>query len=122
MRTFQRIEAELQLRGGHGVPVPTLLQFLGTLRFYATGSFQSVVGELFSISQPTMSRMILRVSKVNAGKRPGLIKFPVGNHQVANQRTFQGMGGIPGVIGAIDCTHVIRFNRQVHYNLFAVNV
>jgi hypothetical protein len=34
------------------------------------------------------------------------IQFSVGNSQIANQKEFREMGGIPGIVGAIDCPHI----------------
>lgn len=39
------------------------LQVMQTLRFYANGTFQKIVGELFGVSQSMASRTISRVTK-----------------------------------------------------------
>ena len=72
----------------------------------ATGSFQSVVGELINISQPTMSRMVRRVSRVIASKSSTVVKFPTNEDVLSHQRKFLEIGGFPGVVGTIDCSHV----------------
>ncbi|KAH7958936.1 hypothetical protein HPB49_006675 [Dermacentor silvarum] len=62
---------------GRGLPVPPLLQLLITLRFYGAGTFQIVTGDLVNVSQPTVSRVIERVSTMTARSLfPALVKFP----------------------------------------------
>jgi len=103
---MELIEPDLTRHVARGVPVPILLQLLGTIRFMATGSFQSVVGELINISQPTMSRMVRRVSRVIASKSSTVVKFPTNEDVISHQRKFLEIGGFPGVVGTIDCSHV----------------
>ena len=103
---FGLIEGDFSRIPYRGVYIPPILQFLGTLRFFATGSFQSVIGELFAISQPSMSRIVQRVSKMIASRQRDIITFPDREGCIVQQRKFRELGGIPGVIGAIDCTHV----------------
>jgi len=70
------IENELEFVSERNNPVPPALQLLTTLRFFACGSFQQVCGDLTGISQPTVSRIIKRVSTAIANMRPQYIKFP----------------------------------------------
>ena len=42
--------------------VPACLQILSAIRYYATGSFQLVTADTVGLSQPTISRIITRVS------------------------------------------------------------
>ncbi|XP_065290566.1 putative nuclease HARBI1 [Dermacentor albipictus] len=92
---------------GRGCPVPPLLQLLVTLRFYGAGTFQVVSGDLVNVSQPTVSRVVTRVSTMIAGTLfPALVKFPdTGKmHEVMHQ--FYKKAKFPRVTGCIDCTHV----------------
>ena len=61
---------ERATRRGHAIPVD--LQVLAALRYYDTGSFQDVIGELngIGLSQPSMSRIVRRVSVAIAELRP----------------------------------------------------
>ena len=82
-------------------------QLLLTLRFYATGTFQLVVGDTFSIHKSTVCRTVHRVTRAIASLRELYVKFPSTNqerHDIMNQ--FHERSHMPGVIGAIDCTHV----------------
>ncbi|XP_077490941.1 uncharacterized protein LOC144101647 [Amblyomma americanum] len=70
---------------GRGCPVPPLLQLLVTLPFYGAGAFQVVSGGLVNVSQPTVSRVVTRVSTMIAATLyPALVKFPEAGkmHQV----------------------------------------
>lgn len=79
-------------------------------RFYATGIFQSVCGDLFHVNQSTVSRIVQRVTEVLAGLAPEVIKMPQTPHEITMiKEGFYRMvrpHGIPNVVGLIDCTHV----------------
>ena len=83
--------------------VPPLLQLLVALRFYATGCFQMVDGDLFGVHKSTVCRIVSRVSKAIAGLKNQYIRFEPRRETTAE---FYGRAGFPGVIGAIDCTHI----------------
>lgn len=53
-----------------------LEQLLVALRFYATGTHQLVVGDLIKVSQPTVSRVLNKVSKALSSLRPDFIQMP----------------------------------------------
>jgi nuclease HARBI1 len=53
-----------------------LVQVLIALRFYATGTFQSVLGDLFNVTQPTVSRIVKKVTKEIAQLSRDIIKMP----------------------------------------------
>lgn len=73
---------------------------------------QVVCGDLFEISQPTASKIIRKVSKLLAQLHKLFIKFPTGQEASVNRQLFKELGrcghwpGLPGIDGAIDCTHV----------------
>ncbi|XP_049524227.1 putative nuclease HARBI1 [Dermacentor silvarum] len=106
----QQLLAMLPLRDntdGRGLPVPPLLQLLITLRFYGAGTFQIVTGDLVNVSQPTVSRVIERVSTMIARSLfPALVKFPSASEVSGGMQAFYRIGKFPGVSGCIDCTHV----------------
>ena len=74
---MQLLSADLE----HGVPrnnfIPPILQITVTLRFYATGHFQITDGDLFGLSQPSVCRIIKRVSQAIASKKNTLSHFRV---------------------------------------------
>ncbi|XP_064485838.1 putative nuclease HARBI1 [Ornithodoros turicata] len=101
------IEKHLEFTSDRNSSVPPIRQLLICLRFYASGTFQIVIGDTSDISKSTVCRIIKRVSHVLASLSPLYMKFP--STQDEKQRTMLGfydIAGFPGVIGAIDCTHV----------------
>ena len=82
-------------------------QLLITLRFYATGSFQLVVGDLFAVDKSTVCRTVHRVTSAIAALRQKYVSFPAaGQEQHDIMQLFHSKSGLPGVLAAIDCTHI----------------
>jgi nuclease HARBI1 len=82
-------------------------QLLVTLRFYATGTFQLVVGDTFHVDKSTVCRTVHRVTRAIASLRSKYVKFPVTQQQRRDvMNDFYASSKLPGVIGAVDCTHV----------------
>ena len=117
-----KIIEPLTKTNNRGLPIPPQLQLLACLQYYATSSFQQLLGDSMQISQPTMSRIIFRVSCLIASLISDFIKMP-GDVEARreNRRLFMDLGkgngeiGLPDIDGAIDCTHVrllsTRFNN-----------
>lgn len=77
------------------------------LRFYATGTFQLVVGDTFAVSKATVCRVVHKVTEAIAGLRTKYVNFPATQQQRQDtMNVFYSASKMPGVIGAIDCTHV----------------
>ncbi|XP_037528827.2 putative nuclease HARBI1 [Rhipicephalus sanguineus] len=92
---------------GRGFPLPPLMQLLIALRFYGAGTFQLVSGDLVNVSQPTVSRVVKRISALLAETLfPVLVKFPEASQVSGVMEEFYKIGKFPGVSGCIDCTHV----------------
>ncbi|KAH7982038.1 hypothetical protein HPB52_002687 [Rhipicephalus sanguineus] len=90
-----------------GEPLPPLLKLLITLRFYATGAMQCVVGDLVNVSQPSVSRSIWEVTQeICVRLFPKYVRLPSTTEVKSVKRRFHDIGGFPGVTGCIDCTHV----------------
>jgi len=82
-------------------------QLLMALRFYATGTFQLVVGDTFAVSKATVCRVVLKVTEAIAGLRMKYVNFPATPQQRQDtMNVFYSASKMSGVIGAIDCTHV----------------
>ncbi|KAH7949067.1 hypothetical protein HPB49_004637 [Dermacentor silvarum] len=98
----QQLLAMLPLRDntdGRGLPVPPLLQLLITLRFYGAGTFQIVTGDLVNVSQPTVSRVIERVSTMIARSLfPALVKFPSASEVYRNRKGYFSIN-VQGITG-----------------------
>ena len=103
----KQIEHQLEFGTQKNHALSPMNQLLLTLRFYATGTFQLVVGDTLSVHKSTVCRTLHRVTSAIAGLRADYIKFPMS--QEDRQRVmseFHRVSGLPGVIGAVDCTHV----------------
>ena len=66
-----------------------------------------------NVSQPTVSRIVFRVSLLIGSLMTEYIKFPRDpDNSIQNRRLFNNLGqgngaiSLPGVDGAIDCTHI----------------
>lgn len=81
-----------------------LEQFLMTLRFLATGSFQIVCADLSRVSQSSVSRILYQVVKAILSLRPRAIFFP-DNLQMVKQQFYE-VAAFPGIIALIDGTHI----------------
>lgn len=76
------------------------------------------------LSQPTISRIVFRVSILFASLIGDVIKMPITEERKnENHELFRKLGygngaiGFPGIDGAIDCTHI----RLVHTRFNGIN-
>jgi len=76
------------------------------LRFYATGTFQSAVAELFGVTQATASRTIHRVTLALVHQMHTWVRLPTQQEADVQKVKFHAKAGFPNVIGCIDGTHV----------------
>nr|XP_034334751.1 putative nuclease HARBI1 [Crassostrea gigas] len=86
-----------------------LQKILLTLRFLATGKMQLCNGDDMGVSQPTVSRSITATLRCLSSPRicAQFIKFPLNLQEIRkNQEEFFKIAGFPGIVGAIDGTHV----------------
>lgn len=84
-------------------------RILIALRFYATGNYQRGVGQeyLLAVSQPIVSRAVEEVSRILVLHfSNNWIQFPNAERRNSIKRIFFEYCGVPGVAGAVDCTHV----------------
>ena len=94
-----RDDIEFPLPSGSLTPV---LQVCLSLRFYATGSFQTVVGDLIGVDQSTACRTITRVTDALMLRVRDWIKMPTQEEADRQKQTFYAMTrGFPSVIGMI---------------------
>lgn len=90
---------------------------------------QDDAGDLHGLSQPTVSRICARVAHAIANKANSFIKMPITiGEQERISAKFRAIKNFPGVIGAIDCTHIkikktggdmaqYYINRKGYYSL-----
>ncbi|XP_056004148.1 putative nuclease HARBI1 [Ostrea edulis] len=112
--------------------VPAIVQVMVALRYYATGKMQLCSGDNFGLHQSTVSRIIQRVT--TALVQPNIVKrfvsFPMDPGTIRkHQVDFFAIAGFPGVVGAIDGTHVriiAPSEHEVEYvnrkNFHSINV
>ena len=95
---------DLQHQTRRGLPLTPMQQVLIALWFYATGTFQWVIGDLFGVSAFAACSAIHKDSKAIAKHRAQFLSFP--ENLADTKRKFYDVAHFPGVIGAIDCTHI----------------
>nr|CAH0108003.1 unnamed protein product [Daphnia galeata] len=93
-------------------------QILVSLQFYANGTFQSTVGNVLKISQPSVSRCVRDVSNALCEISSDHIFFPANLLEI--QRGFTEIANLRGVVGSVDGTH-IRIARPHHDEEIYVN-
>lgn len=104
---LDQIQENIQPFTNRNFPISAMNQLLLALRFYATGTFQQVIGDNFSVTKATAGRIIHRVTHHLALLRPRYIKMPATAEERQNVcLNFFGTSGFPNVCGAIDCTHI----------------
>ncbi|KAJ8915524.1 hypothetical protein NQ315_012405 [Exocentrus adspersus] len=82
-------------------------QVLITLRFYATGSFQILIGDDNDVHKTTVCRVIKKVSCEIARLCPHFIKMSqTKNEVIAVKAGFYDIRRFPNVLGCIDGTHI----------------
>lgn len=82
---------------------------LASLRFYATGCYQRSLGQDFNFgfSQSTASKYINIVTNAIYENLDYYIKFPITlDGRLQNKADFMDRSGFPGIVGAIDGTHI----------------
>jgi len=101
----------------HAVPAES--QLVAALQFYASGSFQWMIGRSCRMSQPSVSNAIETVTNSLTKLAPKFITFPTDQQKIiANKLSFHSVAGFPNVLGAIDCTHVAIKAPSSHEEAF----
>jgi len=86
--------------------LPPLMQMMVALRFYASGCFQIVIGDIFGIDRSTVSRIIERVSRAFNERLNEFVQFPTQEEAPKVMADFYKQANFPNVVGCLDCTHV----------------
>lgn len=100
------------------------------LRFLATGQFYTSVGDLHGVHASTVCRIIKRVGTALASLNHVYINMPLNEVEMDMvKRDFYAIAHFPGIVGAIDCTHIklvfnvpsqvagLYINRHMWYSL-----
>lgn len=105
-KVVEEIQERLEYPTNRNIPLSPMQQILITLRFYATGSFHLMVGDNAGISKSTVSRIVSKVSAAIASMRRRYVTFPSVQERPSIVQQFYDMYNFPGIVGAIDCTHI----------------
>lgn len=77
------------------------------LRYFATGSFHSVIGETMGISQPATHAAIDKFCTSIDSHFREMVTFPTDADSLQRKkRDFYRLGNFPNVIGCVDGTHI----------------
>lgn len=105
--------------------VPVHLQVMCALHFFASGSYQRVVGKdpFAFLSQTMVSRIVKKISEVitnNLSEK--YVKLPLTEEEaIPIKSSFLSETGIPGILGIIDGTHVALVNISKDEEYIYVN-
>lgn len=94
--------------------LPPILQVCGALRVLSAGAFQTVIADTIHVHQSTVSRILDRFISSLLRIRTSHIYFPENLNAI--KRSFFDIGGFPGIIGAIDGTHIPIRKPHSHDN------
>ena len=106
LKILDEYGAELEYLATRKGSLPATLQILIAMRFFATGSFQMAVGDIFGVSKATVHRCIHRVSSEIARRVSVHVRFDRQTKADRTKEKFLAMAGFPNVVGCVDCTHV----------------
>ena len=94
------LDKDLQHQTRRGLPLTPMQQVLIALRFYATGTFERVVGDLFGVSVIAACTVIHKVSRAIAKQKGHFLSFPdnlTPSESFVMLRTFQVWSG-PSIV------------------------
>jgi len=98
---------DLQRPSARAYALPVDTQVLAALQFYATGSFQWLIGRSCRLSQSSVSAAVSNVTEALVRRASNFIRFPTDQPTLLNNKlAFHRVAGFPNVIAAIDCTHI----------------
>ncbi|XP_050707633.1 putative nuclease HARBI1 [Eriocheir sinensis] len=107
IRLCDELRPHLERRTRRAHALPTHTQVLAALRFFASGSFQTVIGDTVGMDQSSVSRAIDKVTQVLCVKASQEIKMPTTAIDINRaMQDFRRTGNFPRVIGAIDGAHI----------------
>ena len=102
---YDLIGRELEPRTRRNKAIPAINQICCALRYYATGTFQSVIGDSLGIHRSSVSLIVTRVTNAICRLMNRYITFPLTREeQQKTKEEFHELAGMPNVLGAIDGT------------------
>ena len=87
-----------------------------SLKVLASGSFQNVAKDYVNVAQPTVSKVLEDFVDALNSRVKDFIFMPSGRELNASKQQFYAEANFPGVVGAIDGTHIpiIAPNENEH--------
>ena len=105
--------------------VPTLLKLAATMKILAQGGYQHQIGQdrHLRLSQQTVSSFLTEVCQVvEEILCPKHIVFEMAEEKKREAKIyFFNKCGIPGVIGAVDGTHIQLIRRAIYEHIWEEN-
>ncbi|CAH2099346.1 unnamed protein product [Euphydryas editha] len=110
--------------------IDAMTQLLVTLRFYATGTFQQLLGDTIQADKSTICRIIQKVTLELCKLAETFIKMPSDEEFRNVVENFYELAGFPRCAGAVDCTHIKIISRggslaesfRCRKDFFSINV
>ena len=103
----EELKDDLERPTKRNFSLPVSMQVTLALRFYATGSFQSVIADSNGVSAMSVSRSVTLVSEALTNRAKTYIKMPTNPIALRNiKQKFYELNRFPNVIGAIDGTFI----------------
>jgi hypothetical protein len=116
---YDQIGLELEPQTNRNKAIPAINQICCALRYYATGTFQSVLGDGLGIHRSSVSLIITRVTNAICRLRNRYIKFPTSvDDQQRTKEGFHDIAGMPNVLGAVDGTLIIIIAPTENENVY----
>jgi hypothetical protein len=89
------------------------------LRYFATGDNMRTIGDTMGFHKWSVSRSVRDVSEALTNVSPRFIKWPsTDDEKSSNKKGFYAIARFPGVIGAIDGTHVRIMAPSEHESVY----
>ena len=118
------IEEDLKPKNQKGLS--SQLQFAVALRFFAEGGYMKPIGDLHGVSRFTAARCIHRVAKTIVHHKNDFIQWCMDENSIKEEKkafydyySFEGRYiGMPGVLGAIDGTHIKIATPHVNESIY----
>ena len=98
---LELVEDRLQHVQNKAFSIPPVLQLLISLQFYGRND-----ADLYGVHISTVSRTVAICSRALGSLYRQFIYFPNAQEIRGVQENFHANAGLPGIVGAVDCTHV----------------
>ncbi|XP_041346722.1 putative nuclease HARBI1 [Gigantopelta aegis] len=115
-----KLQLDLERSTRRSGALPLSLQVIAALRYFATGSFQAVTGDVHGLSRFSVSRCVHTVSRSIVNKLMKIhIKFPRENNEIRSvKRDLYNLADFPNVLGALDGTLIPIKDPSIDEHLY----